>query len=135
MSISVTFQSMSDVQNHRTYLCQRARPAVVSNLAFQASFVSGGSPFPKTASFRLSKNCCAYSSSSFRSAAACACFETPLERRGVEGIVEEVCWVSEAADCLGVAVRFFGAVSRNGVFATGGVTLIGFFADFGGSLG
>lgn len=35
---------------------------------------------------------------------------------------------------MGVAVRFFGEVSRGGVFAAGGATLIGFFADFGGSL-
>jgi len=31
-------------------------------------------------------------------------------------------------------MRFLGAVSRDGDFATGGVILIGFFADFGGSL-
>jgi hypothetical protein len=43
-------------------------------------------------------------------------------------------WVSDVTGCLGVAVRFFGAVSRDGVFATGGMVLIGFFADFGGSL-
>lgn len=130
-----SLQSTYHVQNDQTYLCQRARPAVVSNLAFQASFVSGGSPFPKTVLFRSSKNCCAYSSNSFRSAASCARFEIALERRGVEGIAGGVGWVSEVAVCLGVAVRFFGAVSRDGVFATGGVILIGFFADFGGSLG
>ena len=35
---------------------------------------------------------------------------------------------------MGVAVRFFGAVSRDGVFPTEGVILMGFFADFGGLL-
>lgn len=43
-------------------------------------------------------------------------------------------WVSEVAGFLGIVVRFFGAVSRDGVFATEGLTLMGFFADFGGSL-
>jgi len=129
MSIPINIQSTFRVQGGWTYLCQRARPAVVSSLAFQASFVSEGSPFSKTVLFRSSKNCCAYSSSFFCSTAACARFETLPEPRG------GVCWVSGIADCLGVAVRFFGAVSRDGVFATGGVILIGFFPDFGGSLG
>ena len=56
-------------------------------------------------------------------------------RRGVGGAVGLVGWVSERADCFGVALRFFGVVSRDGVFATVGVILMGFFSDFGGSLG
>ena len=116
-------------------MCQRARPAVVSSLMFQASFVSEGRPFAKTVLFRSSKNCCAYSSSSLRSAAACARFEILPERRGVCGAAGLVDWVSERADCFGVAVRFFGVVSRDGVFVTVGVILMGFFSDFGGSLG
>lgn len=135
MSIPVNLQSMFRVQGGETYLCQRARPAVVSSLAFQASFVSDGSPFPKTVLLRSSKKCCAYSSSSLRSAAACARFEIFPEPRGVEDVAGTVGRVSGAAGCFGVAVRFFGAVSRDGVFAAGGVTLIGFFADCGGSLG
>ena len=85
--------------------------------------------------FRSSKNCCAYISRSFCSAIACARFEVLPEPRGVEGMAAGVDWVSGAADCLGVAVRFLGAVPRDGVFVTGGVILIGFFADLGGSLG
>jgi len=96
--------------------------------------VSEGRPVSKTVLFTSSKNCCAYSSSSFRSAAACARFEILPEPRGVEGAFGEVSLVSEVEDCFGVAVRFFGTVSRDGVFATAGVTLIGFSPDFGGSL-
>jgi len=45
-------------------------------------------------------------------------------------------WVLEAVGrLLGVAVRFLGVVPWDGVFVTGGATLIGFFADLGGSLG
>lgn len=131
MSVSINLQPIFRVQRSGTYLCQRARPAVVSSLAFQASFVSEGSPFLKMVSFRSSKNSCAYSSSSFCSAAACARFEILPEARGVEGVAGVVGWVSEVTDCF---VRFFGTVSRDGVFATGGVTLIGFFADSGGLL-
>jgi len=134
MSIPVNLQSMFRVQGGWAYLCQRARPAVVSSLAFQASFVSGGSPFSKTVLFRSSKNCWAYSSRSVCSAAACARFDILPEPRGVGGMVGEVGCVPEAAGCLGVATRFLGAVSRDGVFTTGGVILMGFFADFGGSL-
>ena len=133
MPIPVDVQSVFQVQSDRTHLCQRARPAVVSSLAFQASLVSGGSPFLKTVSFRSLKNCCAYSSRSLCSAAACAFFETFFELRGVGFMAGGVCWVLEVVDRLGVAVRFFGAVSRSGVFVAG-VILIGFFADFGGSL-
>lgn len=138
MSIPIDLQSTFHVQNDQTYLCQRARPAVVSSLTFQARFVSEGRPFSKTVSFASSKNCCAYSSSSFRSAAVrpatiCVRFEIRRELRGV-GVIGAVSWVSEVEDCFGVAVRFFGTVSRDGVFATVGVTLIGFFSDFGGSL-
>lgn len=43
-------------------------------------------------------------------------------------------WVSGVAGCLGTVARFFGAISRDGVLATGGAILIGFFADLGGSL-
>ena len=135
MSISIDLQPTFCVRGSRTYLCQRARPAVVSNLAFQASVVSEGSPPSKTVLFRSSKNCCAYSSSSFRSAAACARFETLPELRGVDDVAGVVEWVSEVLDCFGVAIRFFGSVPRDGVFAAGGATLIGFFADLGGSLG
>ena len=59
---------------------------------------------------------------------ACTRFGVLPGTRGVGWVSEEV------ADFLGVVVRFFGAVSRAGVFAAGGVTLMGFFADFGGSL-
>jgi len=86
MSIPINIQSTAYVQDGRTYLCQRARPAVVSSLAFQASFVSGGSPLSKTVLFRSSKNCCAYSSSSFCFAAACTRFEVFPEPRGVDGM-------------------------------------------------
>jgi hypothetical protein len=116
-----------------TYLCQRARPAVVSSLAFQLSFVSGGRPFPKTVLLRSSKNCRAYASSCFCSAAACARFEVLPKPREVDGSAGVVGWVSETDGCLGV-VRFLVAVSREGVFVTGGVILIGLFANFGGSL-
>jgi len=133
-----SYESSVDVpciQEGSAYLCQRARPAVVSSLAFQASLVLGGSPFWKTVMFRSSKNCCAYSSRSFCSAASCARFEVLPEPRGVEGMAGVIDWVSEEAGCLaGVAVRFLEAVSRDGVFVTGGVILIGFFADLGGSL-
>ena len=123
------------VEEGSVYLCQRARPAVVSSLAFQASLVSGGSPFWKTFLFRSSKNCCAYSSRSFCSAISCARFEILPEPRGVEGMAGGVGWISEEAGCLpGVVVRFLGAVSRDGVFVAGGVILIGFFADLGGLL-
>lgn len=136
MSISIGLRQAFCVRGGgRTYLCQRARPAVVSSLAFQASFVSDGSPLPNTVLFRSSKKCCAYSSSSFRSAASCARFEILPELRGVEDVAGVAGWVSEAADCFGFAVRFFGSVSRDGVFTAGGITLIGFFADLGGSLG
>ena len=131
MSIPSNLQSTFHVQGSWTYLCQRARPAVVSSLTFQASFVSDGRPFLKTVLFTSSKNRCAYSSSSFRSAAARACFEILPGPREVEGVVSRV---SEVEGCFGVAVRFFGVVSRDGVFITVGVVLMGFFSDFGGSL-
>lgn len=134
MSVPINLQLTFHVQNSQTYLCQRARPAVVSSLTFQASFVSEGRPFSKTVLFTSSKNCCAYSSSSFRSAAACARFEILPEPRGVEGVFGEVSLVSEVEGCFGIAVRFFGSVSRDGVFATTGVILTGFFPNFGGSL-
>jgi len=134
VSVPINLQSTFHVHGCRTYLCQHARPAVVSSLTFQASFVSEGRPFSKTVLFTSSKNCCAYSSSSFRSAAACARFEILPEPRGVEGDFGEVSLVSEVEDCFGVAARFFGAVSRDGVFATAGVILTGFFPNFGGSL-
>jgi hypothetical protein len=120
--------------NSQTYLCQRARPAVVSNLEFHTSCVSGGSPFPKTVLLRLSKNCWVYSSRFFRSAAACAPFKIlpkPCEVEGVDGAAGQV---SEVVGCLGAAVRFCDTVSRDGIFTTGGPILMGFFADFGGSL-
>ena len=96
--------------------------------------MSLGRPLPNTLLLRSSKNRCAYSSSSFRSAAACPRFEVLPEPRGVEGTVGVFDWVSEVAGCLGTVVRFFGSISREGVPATGGVILIGFFADLGGSL-
>jgi hypothetical protein len=134
VSIPINLQLEFHVQGSRTYLCQRARPAVVSSLVFQASFVSEGRPFSKTFSFTSSKNRCAYSSSSFCSAAACARFEILREPRGVEGVVGAVGWAPEVGGCFGVSVRFLGAVSRDGVFTTVGVILTGLFADFGGSL-
>ena len=134
MSIPISLQLTFHTQGGRTYLCQRARPAVVSSLTFQASFVSEGRPFSKTVLFASSKNCCAYSSNSIRSAAACTRFEALPEPRGVEGAAGPVGWVSVVAGRFGVVVRSFGAVPRDGVFATAGATLIGFFADFGGSL-
>jgi hypothetical protein len=120
--------------NSQTYLCQRARPAVVSSLEFHTSCVSGGSPFPKTVLLRLSKNCCVYSSSFFRSAAACAPFKILPEPRKVEGVDGAAGRASEVVGCLGAAVRFLDTVSRDGIFATGGPILMGFLADFGGSL-
>jgi hypothetical protein len=134
MPIPVVLQLRVNIKNGQTYLCQRARPAVVSSLTFQSSFVSAGSPFPKTVLLRSSKNRCAYSSSSFCSAAACARFEVLPEPRGVKGMAGIVGWASEVEGRLGGVVLFFGAALRAGVFATGGVALMGFFADFGGSL-
>lgn len=52
----------------------------------------------------------------------------------MEGAAGVAGWVSEVVGCLGALVRFFGAISRNGVPATEGEILIGFFADLGGSL-
>jgi len=135
LSIPVDHGLAFRVQEGSTYLCQRARPAVVSSLPFQASLVLGGSPLWKTVLFRSSKNCCAYSSRSFCSATSCARFEVLPEPRGVDGMVGGVGWVLEEAGRLpGVAIRFLGAGSRDGAFVTGGVILIGFFADLGGSL-
>lgn len=131
MSVPVDLWLEVRNQNSCTYLCQRARPAVVSSLTFQTSFVSAGSPFPKTFWLMSSKNCCAYSSSSLRFAASCACFEVPFEPRGVEDAAGRV---SGAAGCLGVVVRFFRAVCVGGIFVSRGVVLTGLFADFGGSL-
>ena len=96
--------------------------------------MSEGRPLSKTVLFTSSKNCCAYSSSSFRFAIVCACFEILPEPRGVEGVVGAVGWDLEVEDCFGVAVRFFGALSRDGVFTAVGVVLTGFFSDFRGSL-
>ena len=61
-------------------------------------------------------------------------FEVLPERCGVGGMTGGIGWVSEVVVCFGVEVRFFGVFSRDGVPAVGGTTLIGFFADFGGSL-
>ena len=127
MSIPVVVQLEVRTQNNRSYLCQRARPAVVSSLVFQASFVSRGSPSPNTVLLRSSKNCCAYCSSSFRSAAACALLEVFPELREVEALAGVV-------GRSGALVRFFGTTSRDDVPATRGVILIGFFAECGGLL-
>jgi len=138
LSIPADLQLAFRGQEGSTHLCQRARPAVVSSLAFQASLALGGSPLWKTVSSKSSRNCCAccaYSSRSFCSATSCAHFEVLPEPRGVGGVAGVVGWVLEEAGCLPrVAVRFLGGVSRDGAFVTGGVILIGLFADLVGSL-
>ena len=74
-----------------------------------------------------------FSSQSFCSVATRA-FEVLPKWCGVGGMTGGIGWVSEVVVCFGVEVCFFGVFSLDRVPAVGGTTLIGFFADFGGSL-